>query len=698
MVPEPAVVEPVPRGESRVPTGCPELDEMLRGGLVGRRPYLLVGPSGTGKTSLGLQFLCEGVRRGERCLIVTLEEPPNEMRANHRALAPEIDQVYVFDAIPDVMRYERAPFKDIAAVRAAVPFKEVPFEIRQTPELASVEVTFTALEQMLKTEVARRGYTRVVIDSLTALEYFCMKGFDETLGAQTFLRFLSDLRVTTLLTVEAPLEDVDSPERLLARGEIRLFRWEHEGRTVRAIGVEKFRGSEHDVRLHPYRISSRGLAINLAVTISRDTREILTEPAPPRADRVPASDVAVEDFATLLTSIEEDTHDLLALGIDALPVRRAIAEAVAAAEAGQTLEASARVGHARAVVIDALQRYRDRSGAPLESDAARRLAARAAEARAGRSPPPFPDADMARPALVGFLHRLDEVIAARAPPAVVTTGGSDASPPTLPVDARVDRPLAEMAPAPPRTAPPVTLPSPPSAAAVSPTPLPPPLAPPSEPPATGASEVKVPAFDLPPAESPPPLPQVLSAGSEPPVAPATVRPEPLAALGTAATAGALSGPTGPPPLPEMNPPTVPESAPSAAPTEPVSPPKRKRKTPGGSAPRKRAGPRTALAADSGDASGALGVPAAKPKRKPPARRKAPPVTAAEAGAPPPEEHRVPTPPPAADPSAPATEDPPTAADPAAVPAAPEDHDAPGPPVTPPAPTDSPPPSIPPTEG
>ncbi|HEY6238611.1 MAG TPA: ATPase domain-containing protein, partial [Thermoplasmata archaeon] len=295
---------PSPPTEARVSTGCPTVDDMLSGGLMARRPYLIVGPAGTGKTSLALQFLCEGARRGEKVLIVTLEEPPNEMRMNHRALAPDLDRVFVFDAIPDVMRYEHVPFKDIAAVRQSVPFAQVPMQIRKTPELSSVEVTFTALEQTLKMEMVRQNYSRLVIDSLTALQYFCMKGYDETLGAQTFLRFLSDLRVTTILTVEAPLEDAETPERLLARGEVRLFRWEHDGQTVRAIGVEKFRGSEHDVRLHPYRIAPDGLVVNLAVTISRDTQEIRPEPSLEPEPVPPTGLEAPEVFATGLDALE----------------------------------------------------------------------------------------------------------------------------------------------------------------------------------------------------------------------------------------------------------------------------------------------------------------------------------------------------------------------------------------------------------
>ena len=260
---------PAPVIEPRISTGNPGLDFMLEGGVIPRRPYLIVGPAGTGKTTLALQFLCEGVRRGERSLLVTLEEPPNECRLNHRNFGPEFERVEVFDAIPDVMHYERVPFKDISAVRTAMPFGKVPFVIRRTPELTGVEVTITALEQMLRSEVARRRYTRVVIDSLTALQYFCMKGIDEIAGAQTFLRFLSDLQVTTFLTVESPLEEVDSIEQSLARGEIRLFRWERNGSTVLAIGVEKLRGSSHDARLHPYRIGPIGLDIDTGVTVSR---------------------------------------------------------------------------------------------------------------------------------------------------------------------------------------------------------------------------------------------------------------------------------------------------------------------------------------------------------------------------------------------------------------------------------------------
>ncbi|HKN06494.1 MAG TPA: ATPase domain-containing protein [Thermoplasmata archaeon] len=461
MVEESLVARP---GEPRVSIGNPSLDAMLEGGLVGRRPYLIVGPSGTGKTTLAIQFLCDGVRRGERVLLVTLEEPPNEARVNHRGLEPDLGRVDVFDAIPDIMRYERTPFKDIASVRSAVPFDHVPFRIRRSPELASVEVTITALEQMLRTEVIRKGYTRLVIDSLTALQYFCMKGFDPVAGAQSFLRFLSDMRVTTLLTVEAPLEDVETPERMLARGEIRLFRWELEGQTVRAVGVEKFRGSSHDVRLHPYRIGPQGLDINLEVTISRDTRQII-EPIL-RHPVAPATPIA--PLLSPVTPLIEEVRDLVLLGADVAPARAEIEAALSATTEGRLDEAQAHISRASSLVLGFVDTLRQSPGRGVPDDAAaalQRLYARADTARTGGPPtslPPKPALEVQLGALLSLLPAPTPAPPTELPPRPPTEEIAPAAPtpaaalPETPApipEPTISEPATESPPAPPPAAP-----------------------------------------------------------------------------------------------------------------------------------------------------------------------------------------------------------------------------------------------------
>src|SRR3977135_4493366 len=81
-------------------TGSTGLDDILGGGFDADRVYLVEGRPGTGKTTLALQFLLEGVRQGERCVYVTLSESERELRtvvARHGWTLAGID---VFELVP----------------------------------------------------------------------------------------------------------------------------------------------------------------------------------------------------------------------------------------------------------------------------------------------------------------------------------------------------------------------------------------------------------------------------------------------------------------------------------------------------------------------------------------------------------------------------------------------------------------------
>jgi circadian clock protein KaiC len=67
---------------TRLRTGISELDEMVNGGYLLASATLVAGVSGVGKTIMSLQYLREGVQRGERALIITLDEPPSQMIRN----------------------------------------------------------------------------------------------------------------------------------------------------------------------------------------------------------------------------------------------------------------------------------------------------------------------------------------------------------------------------------------------------------------------------------------------------------------------------------------------------------------------------------------------------------------------------------------------------------------------------------------
>jgi circadian clock protein KaiC len=79
----PPAVEPSRR---RLSSGVPNLDELLGGGFLRRSVTLLSGAAGIGKSTLGLQFIAEGVKRKERGLYVALEEGPAQILATAEAL------------------------------------------------------------------------------------------------------------------------------------------------------------------------------------------------------------------------------------------------------------------------------------------------------------------------------------------------------------------------------------------------------------------------------------------------------------------------------------------------------------------------------------------------------------------------------------------------------------------------------------
>src|SRR4051812_12622053 len=88
----------------KCPTGVPGLDDILAGGLPRAGLYLVEGTPGVGKTTLAMQFLLEGKKRGERGLYVTLSETRSELDAVARSHGWDIDDI----AIIELSSVERA--------------------------------------------------------------------------------------------------------------------------------------------------------------------------------------------------------------------------------------------------------------------------------------------------------------------------------------------------------------------------------------------------------------------------------------------------------------------------------------------------------------------------------------------------------------------------------------------------------------
>jgi circadian clock protein KaiC len=87
-------------GTARISTGIAGLDDILRGGLDRDRLYLIEGTPGTGKTTLALQFLLEGSKKGEMGLYVTLSESEKELRVVAARHGWSLDGLSIFELIP----------------------------------------------------------------------------------------------------------------------------------------------------------------------------------------------------------------------------------------------------------------------------------------------------------------------------------------------------------------------------------------------------------------------------------------------------------------------------------------------------------------------------------------------------------------------------------------------------------------------
>src|SRR5580704_2117189 len=92
---EPLDVDELPR----ISTGNTGLDDILGGGIDPERMYLFEGQPGSGKTTLALEFLPEGVRRGEPTLYITLSETERELRLEAKRHGWSLKGITIFDRV-----------------------------------------------------------------------------------------------------------------------------------------------------------------------------------------------------------------------------------------------------------------------------------------------------------------------------------------------------------------------------------------------------------------------------------------------------------------------------------------------------------------------------------------------------------------------------------------------------------------------
>ena len=103
-----ASAHPTTESPRRVSTGVEGLDDIIDGGFPQGHLYLLEGETGTGKTTIGLQFLLEGVRHGERGLFITLSSTRQDIEEVAHSHGWSIAPLAVGELLPSLEKLQPA--------------------------------------------------------------------------------------------------------------------------------------------------------------------------------------------------------------------------------------------------------------------------------------------------------------------------------------------------------------------------------------------------------------------------------------------------------------------------------------------------------------------------------------------------------------------------------------------------------------
>ena len=216
----------------KVPLGIKNLDKIMEGGFEKNSTNLVVGGSGSGKSVFAIQFLIEGVKRGENVLYIAFEEKKEDFYSNMLGLGFDLE------------KYEKSGkffFLSYA-----------PEKVRTMLEEGGGDIEITVLSKKIQ---------RIAMDSVTNFIMLYNEEVEMRGGALALFSLLRSWDCTSLLIYERdPLSDKRKSSRVLefeADSLIFLYFVRLRAERERFLEVYKMRGSGHSRNVFPYDIKGK---------------------------------------------------------------------------------------------------------------------------------------------------------------------------------------------------------------------------------------------------------------------------------------------------------------------------------------------------------------------------------------------------------------------------------------------------------